>query len=145
MGEEEKVETEGSGKGNPEDQGWDENTQSEDENTPESKAEEKKATEEGKEHPNCNVLCDRTFMADGECDEACDNEECGFDGGDCKTEKPLGAGAEVKKEEKKAAEAGKEHPNCDVLCDRTFMGDGECDEPCDNAECGFDGGDCKSG
>ena len=50
------------------------------------------------------------WIGDGECDDATNNAECNYDGGDC--------------------------------CDDEWIGDGECDDATNNVECGYDGGDC---
>ena len=49
------------------------------------------------------------------CDNACNNAECGHDGGDCV---------------------------CAPDCHDGLVNDGVCDSACNNAECGYDGGDC---
>ncbi len=65
------------------------------------------------------------MLQDGFCDEACNNEECLFDGRDCDDTVPQC------------------HPGYDVFCSENF-GNGRCDEKCNTAACGWDGLDCES-
>ena len=37
-----------------------------------------------------------------------------------------------------------DYSNCNTECLPTWIGDGECDTPCNKAECNFDEGDCAS-
>ena len=58
------------------------------------------------------------FEIVGVCTPDCDNEECGYDGGDCTQ-------------------------TCDYsICDYTSLGDGICNPECRNQTCGFDYCDC---
>lgn len=59
------------------------------------------------------------------CDEACNNDACGYDDGDCKPE-TIGEFCE----------------QCSPGCFGNWLGDGTCDIACDTEDCAFDGGDC---
>ncbi len=80
-------------------------------------------------------------IGDGKCHTVTNNAGCGFDGGDCCKETC-------------------DHPNCGLFwgydckdpsinqyapaCTHNYklIGDGLCHDPTNNAECGYDGGDC---
>lgn len=63
--------------------------------------------------------CELEWIRDGVCDYECLNEECYFDGGDCRDK------------------------TCGDLCLLTWIGDGECDRVCNSRDCRYDGGDCE--
>ena len=65
----------------------------------------------------CAPGCPDSYITDGICDSACNNAECGFDGGDCS--------------------------ECAPGCYDRWIANGMCNYACNNAECGYDGGDCS--
>ena len=86
--------------------------------------------EEDSDYPGCHVG-HLHLIGNGECNNQHDmynNEECGWDGGDC-------------------IPFNKKFPNC-LIEDAFKIGDGECDKEYSNGglydtlECGWDGGDC---
>ena len=74
-------------------------------------------------YPNCGVV-EPVRVGDERYQIKYNNEECGWDGGDC--------------------ELYNSFENCDVS-DAHKMGDGNCDSelPYNLIECGYDGGDCE--
>jgi len=60
------------------------------------------------------------WVADGECDPSCNNEDCNNDAGDC----------------------AREEDRCSDRCPIAWIGDGQCDPECLSEECEFDGQDC---
>mmetsp|Transcript_29562 Transcript_29562/g.52931 ORF Transcript_29562/g.52931 Transcript_29562/m.52931 type:complete len:224 (-) Transcript_29562:201-872(-) len=85
-------------------------------------------------HDHCAPGCRSAWLGDGECDPACNNADCRFDIGDCDTEDPLlhfsGELFSVGSDE------------CAPGCPIVWLGDGDCDAACNQAECRFDMGDC---
>merc|ERR1712151_1165018 len=83
------------------------------------------------------------YKGDGNCDDANNNKDCAYDGGDCcaKTVK----GGQVKKnycKECKCADPdnqGKGKLTCKLP---NYRGDGNCDDENNNKGCGYDSGDC---
>jgi LNR domain len=68
------------------------------------------------------------------------NEQCGFDGGDC-PEIDANLPTLAPTEESTASDDVVDmYPNCSFFT--AFIGDGECDVYLNSTECGFDGGDC---
>eukprot|EP00931_Biecheleriopsis_adriatica_P021932 TRINITY_DN1420_c0_g2_i1.p1 TRINITY_DN1420_c0_g2~~TRINITY_DN1420_c0_g2_i1.p1 ORF type:complete len:2017 (+),score=244.24 TRINITY_DN1420_c0_g2_i1:59-6109(+) len=72
----------------------------------------------------CSSGCPSGWVGDKICDDSCNVEECGFDGGDCALD---------------AASTG-----CTFDCLPNWIGDKFCDDACNIVECNFDGGDCAS-
>eukprot|EP00904_Undaria_pinnatifida_P003219 jgi/Undpi1/12899/HiC_scaffold_7.g02565.m1 len=102
-----------------------------------------------KTHPDCVAL----FLGDGDCDDANNNVDCGYDLGDC-CEKSCADSSYV---------CGQNGFNCldpDYLdgeypqmlsysfefqhCDDDLVGNGYCNTEYNTKECGYDGGDCCS-
>merc|ERR1712046_481407 len=83
------------------------------------------------------------YQGDGNCDDANNNKDCAYDGGDCcaKTVK----GGQVKKNYCKECKCidpdnqGKGKPACALP---QYKGDGNCDDGNNNEGCAYDGGDC---
>ncbi|KAH3761206.1 hypothetical protein Pelo_6979 [Pelomyxa schiedti] len=68
--------------------------------------------------PNeCSTGCPMLFTVDYNCQWACNNEECNWDGGKCS-------------------------PYCALNCLNSYVGDGGCYPPCYFPSCDYDGGDC---
>ncbi|EDV28564.1 uncharacterized protein TRIADDRAFT_51611 [Trichoplax adhaerens] len=92
--------------------------------------------------PNCNEGCPPNWIRDGYCDKACNTSSCDWDGGDC-----LG-GTEAGQATLHGIgqNAGLHQPAiisyCNLGCADSWVGDKYCDQSCDVASCGFDGGDC---
>lgn len=68
---------------------------------------------------NCAAGCPSSWIGNGQCESACRNAACEWDGGDC-------AWVDA----------------CAVGCPDEWIGDGVCDDSCYNAACSWDGGDC---
>ena len=64
----------------------------------------------------CAPGCHEGWQGDNYCDEACNNEACNMDDGDCKT--------------------------CAPGCHNGWQGDNDCDEACNVKACDMDDGDC---
>ena len=80
------------------------------------------------------------WQGDGRCDDINNIEICKFDGGDC-------CGPNVDKSFCKQCECKEDIATLDGqfingLCNVALFTDGECNPENNNAECGFDGGDC---
>lgn len=65
----------------------------------------------------CAVDCPDNYISGLYCDDACNNIDCSWDGGDCLT---------------------------DCGCDISYIGNGSCDQDCNTLECSWDGNDCYS-
>ena len=72
-------------------------------------------------YPNCKAD-DPMMVGNGRCDKDYNNEECGFDGGDCD-------------------EFNKKYPNCEFEYP-SLLGNGICATGPNIEACGYDGGDC---
>ena len=89
--------------------------------------------------PNCSPNCPTTWLQDGICDKACNTSLCLFDGGDC-----------LKKADKKrpldhsSSDSSTIEKECATGCPTFWLADEHCDAKCNNLECGFDLGDCKT-
>jgi hypothetical protein len=79
----------------------------------------------------CAPGCSADLLANGVCESECNNNECGYDAGDC-------SAAEVEQ----AIEA--ERLQCAPSCESGDLGDGFCDRSCNNAACAYDQGDCSN-
>lgn len=97
-------------------------------------------------YPKC--AGDIPHIKDGRCDEANNNADCGFDGGDCCAstctsglEFACGDGAECRDTEVTLSHRGlSSSASCGGY---TFeIGNSRCDSSLNNEECGYDGGDC---
>lgn len=107
-------------------------------------------------------FCVERFMGDGDCDFVNNDEECGYDGGDCcectcvDSEEhtcgdlveggfacidPNAPCADVHEFFFPAADDF-EGSMTFSSCEDAFIGDGFCDIDNNNSECGYDGGDC---
>lgn len=113
----------------------------------------------------CARNCMSAMLSDGTCDEACNVEACGFDGGDCdgasgtspddvveagslpqaSTREPA-ASMPILGDSPSKAEAPETSTLPDFLCApgcvERWIGDGDCDEKCNTEACRFDNGDC---
>jgi hypothetical protein len=74
----------------------------------------------------CSPGCSQSWIGDGRCDDACNNEACWYDYGDCET-----------------TDNG-EAPECSPSCNPDWIGDGGCDDECNNEACWYDYGDCEA-
>lgn len=74
----------------------------------------------------CAPGCYWSLIGDGDCDNACYNAACNWDGGDCSapTAAPTQSG------------------DCASGCPSYCIADTYCDWECNNAACNYDGGDC---
>eukprot|EP00039_Didymoeca_costata_P011413 m.160069 g.160069 ORF g.160069 m.160069 type:complete len:1577 (-) comp15166_c0_seq2:5-4735(-) len=88
--------------------------------------------------PNCVEACPSNWLGDKYCDQACNNAECEWDGGDC-----------LKDENKAIHEAGintdytpMRDIQCIDGCADNWLGDKFCDKACKHPQCGMDAGDC---
>ncbi|CAM9310619.1 unnamed protein product, partial [Ectocarpus fasciculatus] len=91
------------------------------------------------------------YLADGDCDEANNNEECGYDRGDCCSCTCVDEAFECGSNgfaciDPSAECVDDDDVTVDILqnCDSRDIGDGYCDLENNNEECHFDGGDCCS-
>ena len=73
---------------------------------------------------------------DGYCDDALNTAECGYDGGDCCTQK-----SENWNQYCEECSCSAEAFVCEAYQEAWF-GDGECDASMNNPGCFYDGGDC---
>merc|ERR1711981_132703 len=84
--------------------------------------------------------CPTSYVGDNYCDDECNNEDNGFDGGDCcgdnVNEQYCSACDCLEMPETTQAPDGS---NCEIP---HWFGDSYCDDENNNADCGFDGGDC---
>ena len=92
------------------------------------------------EAPLCADGCSFESLADGNCDNACNNERCGWDIGDCAP--VFGADATAAPTAAPTAAATKAKPQCASGCQPHWLGDKMCDNACNVATCAFDGTDC---
>ena len=69
---------------------------------------------------DCAPSCPEHLIGNGNCDPACNNEECKYDGRDC--EPPP--------------------DDCAPGCPEAWIGNGVCNPACYNSSCGWDGTDC---
>jgi hypothetical protein len=95
--------------------------------------------DESKPNPKyvwCAIGCNAAMTGNGRCDTACNVEECNYDEGDCvNTTKPTPTPTTPPTPTPTIAQ-------CADYCFITWIGDGQCDFACYNAECNWDGGDC---
>jgi len=87
---------------------------------------------------NCAVP---QWFGDGYCDDENNNEDCGFDGGDCCDNEMDGWDNYCQECECFEYFATTEDPTANCFAPH-WIGDGYCDDDNNNADCGFDGGDC---
>ncbi|XP_075250719.1 N-acetylglucosamine-1-phosphotransferase subunits alpha/beta-like isoform X2 [Convolutriloba macropyga] len=98
--------------------------------------------------PPCKDECPNAWIHDGYCDAACNNAECDFDGGDCKSQNELGQSPAVRDREAPENENNfgglnsQSDGSCAVGCTDSWLGDKYCDMSCNKRVCGFDAGDC---
>lgn len=100
--------------------------------------------------PRCASSCPTSWLADGYCDQACNNADCHFDRGDC-VNVTSGEGPDVTasafadwQARTDASSGGEPHlPGyCSEGCPSAWIGDKVCDLRCNVRACGFDGTDC---
>ena len=96
------------------------------------------------EAPLCADGCSFDLLSNGNCDDACNNERCGFDIGDCDVAVPSEDGGDGTPAPTAAptAAATEAKPQCATGCQPHWLGDKMCDNSCNNPECAFDGTDC---
>ncbi|CAM9919789.1 unnamed protein product, partial [Ectocarpus sp. 6 AP-2014] len=89
------------------------------------------------------------FLADGDCDELNNNEECGYDRGDCCSCTCVDEEFECGNNGFACIDPSAECVDDDSVtvdmvenCDSRGIGDGQCDLDNNKEECAFDGGDC---
>ncbi|CAG9318584.1 unnamed protein product [Blepharisma stoltei] len=91
-----------------------------------------------------------SILGDGNCDEACNVQECGFDFGDCGYCAPscyksmLGGTCDVECNTTSCYYDYGACLDCSSGCTSSIWGNGECNQECNNKECNFDNGDCLS-
>ena len=83
----------------------------------------------------CHEGCPQSNIGNMQCDPACNNEECDFDGGDCHQEEAESdSGLTLIEQNIEAI--------CLEGCPQVNIGNMQCDPACNVKECDFDGGDC---
>ena len=95
--------------------------------------------------PNCVEACPSNWVGDKYCDQACNNIECEWDGGDCTAKNAEADAAGHSSDGRNNFGYGateKPLETCVVGCSDLWLGDKFCDKACEKAECGMDGGDC---
>ena len=105
----------------------------------------------------CAPTCPKHWLGDGTCDQGCNNEACGHDGGDCWGAKADDAqcspgckegwlGDGICDEECRSHACQDDRGDCAGQCapgcEKAWLGDGKCDEECNTPSCNFDGADC---
>ncbi|KAL0225430.1 hypothetical protein RCL1_003342 [Eukaryota sp. TZLM3-RCL] len=102
--------------------------------------------------PECSPGCSSSWIGDGTCDSPCNNEDCGFDGGDCEgttsretpsssTTNPWSWDFTTPSTTSSASFTTSRY--CSSGCFISWVGDGYCDALCNNKACAFDGGECS--
>ena len=118
-------------------------------------------TGEGPCEPECAKDCQLHQIGDRNCDRACFDEGCGYDGGDCDvcaTGCPWSWVHDGQCDPECFVESCffdsdasdvngvvgdcRSDTSCAVGCSPFMVGNGNCDANCTSAACGFDGGDC---
>eukprot|EP01031_Cornospumella_fuschlensis_P032775 gene32775-39624_t len=89
------------------------------------------------EVPKCAPGCADSWIGDGYCDKACNVSECNFDFPDCINGTNVAGSAYTQ-----AYQNTYYSTQCSTGCPDSWLGDKICDLKCNNAECGFDVGDC---
>jgi len=83
--------------------------------------------------------CPSSYVGDNYCDDECNNEDNGFDGGDC-------CGDDVNEQYCSTCDCLEmpetTEPSTGECAIPEWFGDSYCDDENNNADCGFDGGDC---
>ena len=100
----------------------------------------------------CQPVC-LEMKGDGICDDYCNSLNCDYDGGDCCGDNvQCGPGSTVCQclneatttTEAPTTTVGQEERciGCNGIPGYKAVGDGYCDDGCNNPDCGYDGGDC---
>lgn len=82
----------------------------------------------------CHPACESAWLANGECNAACNIESCNWDAGDCSR----GGDADTDAD----SDADISGETCAEGCSVAWVGDGSCDDVCYNAACSWDNNDC---
>ncbi|XP_017476458.1 PREDICTED: N-acetylglucosamine-1-phosphotransferase subunits alpha/beta-like [Rhagoletis zephyria] len=99
--------------------------------------------------PNCAQGCPLNWLNDGYCDKACNSSKCLWDGGDCL--RNGGADSATGGNNSAASTAAYSHHYeasatnselCAPNCLTNWLGDGFCDQVCNNENCAYDMADC---
>ncbi|CAG9330614.1 unnamed protein product [Blepharisma stoltei] len=99
--------------------------------------------------------CDLNLLGNGICDNACNYAECGWDLGDCGYcnnncknnsgyQDMLGSACYSSCNTTSCYHGESYCQECSENCIYSILGDGICNEDCNNAECNFDFGDCDN-
>lgn len=106
---------------------------------------------------SCRSTCLDHWLGDGNCDDACNNPECGYDDGDCIGQAPQPRTQLTETDKKSINEryCSSSCPHTSVMQVHLFffpltflvffprwVGDRVCDRSCKTLYCGYDGGDC---
>jgi hypothetical protein len=123
--------------------------------------------------PKCDNACNQYWLGDGTCDLSCNISQCHYDAGDClmgnatkmrnswqanthtiptthttTTYTPWTPPAPGAAKPTAHTLAPSTHERkmryCSDECPAVWIGDGFCDDRCDDARCGHDGGDCAT-
>ncbi|CAL4123915.1 unnamed protein product, partial [Meganyctiphanes norvegica] len=88
--------------------------------------------------PECSSGCPGSWLGDGYCDTSCNTSACDWDGGDCDGGKSHGGLMDIGEDENIDGMLD----FCASSCSDLWLSDKYCDQACNVAVCGFDGGDC---
>ena len=96
------------------------------------------------EVPRCADGCPNNWIKDGYCDAACNNKQCDWDGGDCNPNATDSSDSGGSGSSSSDSGSGSKTSSryCASGCPVTWIGDKVCDRACQDAACGYDGGDC---
>lgn len=96
--------------------------------------------------PNCAVGCPLNWLNDGYCDHSCNTETCLWDGGDCIENASISNENifnNTNHNNRNQHNNKKHNPtHCAPSCLNNWLGDGSCDQICNNTNCAYDMMDC---
>lgn len=99
--------------------------------------------------PECSLGCPMSWLQDKHCDRNCDTARCLFDGGDClnkTTTDPkdsTGSSHSSWFSQTHQTNNNEDAEQCASSCQLNWLGDGFCDQVCNEKACAFDMADCE--